>query len=45
MKDLLAVDLAGWRNEIADVAANYAKLGDKLPKALNEPSSPTRAAS
>ena len=32
--ELLKVDLAGWRNEIADVAANYAKFGDKLPKAL-----------
>ena len=36
INELLAVDLAGWKNEIADVAANYAKFGDKLPKALNE---------
>ena len=36
INQLLAVDLAGWKNEIADVAANYAKFGDKLPKALNE---------
>jgi len=36
ISQLLAVDLAGWKNEIADVAANYAKLGDKLPKALND---------
>ena len=34
VKELLAVDLAGWKNEIADVAANYAKFGDKLPAAL-----------
>jgi len=33
---LLAVDLAGWKNEIADVAANYAKFGSSLPKALSE---------
>jgi phosphoenolpyruvate carboxykinase (GTP) len=36
VKELLAVDPAGWRNEIADVAANYAKFGGHLPKALNE---------
>ena len=35
INQLLAVDLAGWKNEIADVAANYAKFGDKLPKALS----------
>jgi phosphoenolpyruvate carboxykinase (GTP) len=36
INQLLAVDLAGWKNEIADVAANYAKLGSSLPKALAE---------
>ena len=36
INQLLAVDLAGWKNEIADVAANYAKFGDALPKALND---------
>jgi len=36
VKQLLEVDIAGWKNEIADIAANYAKLGDKLPKALGE---------
>ena len=36
VKELLAVDLAGWKNEIADVAANYAKFGSSLPKALSE---------
>jgi phosphoenolpyruvate carboxykinase (GTP) len=36
INQLLAVDLAGWKKEIDDVAANYAKFGDKLPKALNE---------
>ena len=36
VKELLAVDLAGWKTEIADVAANYAKFGSSLPKALSE---------
>jgi phosphoenolpyruvate carboxykinase (GTP) len=36
IEQLLAVDLAGWKKEIDDVAANYAKFGDKLPKALND---------
>ena len=35
LNELLKVDLAGWRDEIADVAANYAKLGSALPPALN----------
>jgi phosphoenolpyruvate carboxykinase (GTP) len=34
VKELLAVDIAGWKKEIADVAANYAHFGDKLPAAL-----------
>ena len=33
---LLAVDVAGWKAEIADVAANYAKFDGRLPKALSE---------
>jgi phosphoenolpyruvate carboxykinase (GTP) len=36
LRQLLAVDVAGWKNEIADVAANYAKFGGHLPKALGE---------
>ena len=36
VKLLLAVDISGWQNEVADVAANYAKFGSHLPKALNE---------
>jgi phosphoenolpyruvate carboxykinase (GTP) len=32
---LLAVDAAGWKNEIADVAANYKKFDGQLPAALN----------
>ncbi len=34
LKELLAVDIAGWKNEIADVAASYAHFGDKLPPEL-----------
>jgi phosphoenolpyruvate carboxykinase (GTP) len=36
LKELLAVDLAGWKKEAEDVAVNYAKFGSRLPKALNE---------
>lgn len=35
MKELLAVDLDGWINEVEDIRANhYPKFGDKLPKEL-----------
>jgi phosphoenolpyruvate carboxykinase (GTP) len=36
LKQLLAVDVAGWKKETEDVAANYARLGSHLPKALND---------
>ncbi len=36
VKTLLAVDVPGWQAEVADVAANYAKFGNHLPKALTE---------
>ncbi len=36
LKLLLEVDVPGWRNEAADVAANYAKFGNRLPAALND---------
>ncbi|MGH7662672.1 MAG: phosphoenolpyruvate carboxykinase domain-containing protein, partial [Vulcanimicrobiaceae bacterium] len=36
VKSLMAVDEEGWRNEVADVAANYEKFGGRLPKALSE---------
>ncbi|MBN2714199.1 MAG: phosphoenolpyruvate carboxykinase (GTP) [Deltaproteobacteria bacterium] len=37
MKELLAVDVEGWKNELADVEANhYPKFGDKLPKELKD---------
>jgi phosphoenolpyruvate carboxykinase (GTP) len=36
MKELLSVDTAGWKAEIADIRANhYPKFGDKLPKELS----------
>jgi len=35
MKELLSVDIEGWKKEIADIRANhYPKFGDKLPKEL-----------
>jgi phosphoenolpyruvate carboxykinase (GTP) len=34
LSQLIAVDVAGWKKEAADVAANYAKFGNRLPKAL-----------
>jgi phosphoenolpyruvate carboxykinase (GTP) len=36
LKLLLTVDAPGWQNEVADVAANYAKLDSHLPKALSD---------
>jgi phosphoenolpyruvate carboxykinase (GTP) len=36
IQELLSVDLAGWKKEIEDVAANYAKFGNHLPEALGE---------
>jgi phosphoenolpyruvate carboxykinase (GTP) len=36
MKALTSVDKTGWKKEVEDVAANYAKFGSHLPKALSE---------
>ena len=36
LEELLAVDNEGWKKEIADVEANYAKFGSHLPRALTE---------
>jgi len=36
LQQLLAVDIAGWKKEADDIAAYYAKFGDRLPQALNE---------
>jgi phosphoenolpyruvate carboxykinase (GTP) len=36
LKQLLAVDVASWKKEAEGVAANYARLGSHLPKALND---------
>ena len=34
-RQLLTVDVAGWKNEITDVAASYQKFGAQLPAALS----------
>jgi phosphoenolpyruvate carboxykinase (GTP) len=34
LQHLLEVDIAGWKKEVEDIAANYAGFGVKLPKAL-----------
>jgi len=36
VKALTSVDVAGWKSEIEDVAANYTKLGDHLPDVLKK---------
>jgi phosphoenolpyruvate carboxykinase (GTP) len=36
MEQLLAVDQEEWKKEIEDVAANYARFGKRLPKALTD---------
>jgi phosphoenolpyruvate carboxykinase (GTP) len=36
VKALTSVDQDGWKKEVADVEANYAKFGSHLPKALKE---------
>jgi phosphoenolpyruvate carboxykinase (GTP) len=35
IEQLIAVDVTGWKREIEDVAANYAKFGERLPGALS----------
>ena len=34
VRELLAVDNAGWKNEIEDIAANYKKLDGRLPSEM-----------
>ncbi len=36
VRQLLSLDIAGWKKEVEDVAANYAKFGNRLPKALKD---------
>jgi phosphoenolpyruvate carboxykinase (GTP) len=36
LRQLLEVDLAGWKKEVEDVAASYVRFGSHLPKALND---------
>jgi phosphoenolpyruvate carboxykinase (GTP) len=35
IRALTSVDVTGWRKEIDDVAANYARFGNHLPEVLN----------
>ena len=35
VRELLAVDNAGWKNEIEDIAANYKKLDGRLPSEMS----------
>jgi phosphoenolpyruvate carboxykinase (GTP) len=37
LQTLLAVDIAGWKNEIDDVAKSYEQLGDRLPESRVTP--------
>ena len=34
LSQLLAVDLPGWKNELASIAESYAKFGDAIPPEL-----------
>ena len=37
MDELLAIDIEGWKKEVADIRANhYPKFGDKLPQELKD---------
>ncbi len=36
LRQLLAVDVPGWKNEVEDIARNYEKLNHHLPAALNQ---------
>ncbi len=36
MVELLAVDAAGWREAIPQIAAHFARFGDRLPRALHD---------
>jgi phosphoenolpyruvate carboxykinase (GTP) len=36
IQQLLAVDVAGWKKEVQDVAVDYARFDGKLPKALHD---------
>ncbi len=34
LRDLLEVDIAGWKKEVEDIVASYARFDSKLPKTL-----------
>ena len=36
LKDLLAVDIAGWKKEAEDIGSYYTRFGDRLPPVLSK---------
>jgi len=36
LRELLEVDVAGWKKEVEDTAASYARYDNKLPKTLTD---------
>jgi GTP-dependent phosphoenolpyruvate carboxykinase len=36
LRELLEVDVAGWKKEVEDTAASYARYDNKLPKTLSD---------
>ena len=36
LRQLLEVDIAGWKKEVEDIAASYARFDSKLPKTLTD---------
>ncbi len=36
LRELVSVDPAAWKGEVADIRTHYAKFGDKLPQALRD---------
>jgi len=43
LKQLLEVDVEGWKNEVEDIAKNYAKFNSALPAAMTEQLNKLRA--
>jgi phosphoenolpyruvate carboxykinase (GTP) len=36
MRELLTVDVEGWKQQVPQIHKNYEKFGDKLPAKLRE---------
>ncbi len=36
MKELLGVDISGWKSELQDIGEHYSKFGSKLPRELRD---------